>query len=87
MRQSKRVGLERYGQTLMTFNGRRGLQDVAEEARDLHVYTAMLMREGQATRDELIEVVDEILGDEHLSELVVDRLMGWVMARLASRDE
>lgn len=83
MERSKRVGLERYGQTLMTFNGRKGLQDVAEEARDLHVYTAMLAREGEATREELIEVIRELLGDEGQSELVVDRLMGWVAARLS----
>lgn len=87
MQESKRVGLKRYGQTLMTFNGRKGFQDIAEEARDLHVYTAMMQREGQATREQLIEVLDEIIFDHEMTELVVDRVMGWVMARLASRDE
>lgn len=57
MEESKRIGTERYGTPLMTFNGRKGMQDVAEEVRDLHVYLAQVMREAQADREALIGAV------------------------------
>lgn len=56
MQESKRVGMERYGSVLMTFNGRKGIQDVVEEARDLMVYATQIEAEAQAARETLIEV-------------------------------
>lgn len=89
MQRSKKVGLERYGSVLMTFNGRKGFQDLVEEARDFFVYGSMLMREADASRSDLIEVVSQALvdakHDDLAAEAVVDRLMGWVTGRLAGR--
>jgi hypothetical protein len=57
MEESKRVGVERYGQTLMTFNGRKGMQDIVDEARDFFVYGTMMLREAEATREVLVDAV------------------------------
>ena len=87
MEQSKAVGIQRYGQVLSTFNGRRGLQDAREEARDLFVYLTQLTMEGEAARQELIEVVtrafwhSHAISDKSLATVAVDRIMGWVAAR------
>lgn len=61
MEESKAVGTERYGTTLRTFNGRRGLQDAAEEARDLYVYLTQLQMESEARKEELVQVAAEAL--------------------------
>jgi hypothetical protein len=91
MEESKRVGTERYGQPLMTFNGRRTIQDVREEARDLLVYLTQVTAEVEATRETLVtlaaSVVDEKFGAlfqgqtrenvaQDVAEAVVDRLLG-----------
>lgn len=92
MEESKRVGTERYGQPLMTFNGRKGFTDVADEIRDLFVYFTMIQREAEADREALIKVVTHVLtqptkaeiesgepvSNDVLAERVVDRIMGWV---------
>jgi hypothetical protein len=94
MQESKRVGMERYGSTLQTFNGRRTIQDVAEEVRDLHVYLKQVEAEGQANRETLIGVVTKALtsypgqsqlegAPENAAETAVDAIMGWVTAQLA----
>lgn len=61
MQESKRVGLERYGTTLRTFNGRRGIQDIAEEARDLFVYLTQLRMEQEAGHDRKVELAADAL--------------------------
>lgn len=91
MEESKRVGLERYGSVLRTFNGRRSIQDVREEARDLFVYLTQVQMEVEATRETLValaaSVIDEKVGAlfsgqtgqnvaQEVAEAVVDRLLG-----------
>lgn len=92
MLESKRVGTERYGQPLMTFNGRKGLQDIVEEARDFFVYGTMLLREAEADRSTLVNAVaqairaadgNHTLGAGALAEVAVDTVMGWVIAQRA----
>lgn len=101
MIESKRVGTERYGQPLMTFNGRKGLQDIVDEARDFFVYGTMLLREGEADRDTLVEAVYKRLDAEgvvdrqenyeadlrFVAEIAVDTVMGWVIAQRAEATE
>lgn len=85
MEESKRVGLERYGSTLQTFNGRKTIQDVAEEVRDLHVYLKQVEAEAAATRETLIDVVAKAYHPEPdgediaNAEIAVDAIMGWVV--------
>lgn len=94
MIESKRVGEERYGSPLMTFNGRRSIKDVAEEARDLHVYLTQVLAEADSDRDTLVLVaakaIEEAIArepDVHLSKTrcldlavaSVDAIMGWVV--------
>ena len=88
MEESKRVGLERYGSTLQTFNGRRTIKDIAEESRDLHVYLKQAEAEAEADRDTLVDVVaqairvadgNHTMSAEALSEVAVDAVMGWVI--------
>ena len=96
MRESKRVGMERYGSTLQTFNGRRSFLDLAEEARDLHVYARQIRAEAEADRETLTKVVTEALlpkiagafqGDtgrlvaQEFAEIAVDAIMGWVVGQ------
>lgn len=57
MVESKRVGIERYASVLKTFNGRKGFQDVIEEARDFFVYGTQILMEAEASREQLIDVV------------------------------
>jgi hypothetical protein len=94
MEESKRVGIERYGQTLKPFNGRRGTQDLVEEARDLLVYAMQLHMEANASGDQLfwaicqglIEARNKVegfeLGDfamaESVARLITDRVMASV---------
>jgi hypothetical protein len=90
MEESKRVGTERYGQPLMTFNGRKPVQDLAEEARDFFVYASQIQAESEATREVLVAAVAEALegmgihgdyeksGEQIAAEIAVDRVMGWV---------
>lgn len=65
MEESKRVGTERYGTPLQTFNGRDTLQDAIEEARDLFVYLSSLEEAREATRERLIEVVTDALAENY----------------------
>lgn len=51
MQESKRVGIERYGQPLKPMNGRDTFQDAQEEARDFYVYLTALIEE----RKEMLE--------------------------------
>lgn len=96
MEESKKVGTERYGTPLMTFNGRKGFQDLVEEARDFFVYASMIQAESEADRDALVnEVARALVGDtlkpvvaKAIAEIAVDRIMGWVTAqRVQMRSE
>lgn len=88
MQESMRVGRERYGSVLRTFNGRRTMQDVHDEARDLHVYLTQVMMEATADRQTLVSVVLDSMRDsdrqrhtrQQSAEQIVDRLGGWVLA-------
>lgn len=92
MQESKRVGMSRYGSTLRTFNGRRSIQDVAEEVRDLHVYLTQVRAESEADRETLVSVVaqallDQIPSDEKSpAEIAVDAVMGWVTGQISLLD-
>ena len=91
MEESKRVGLERYGSTLQTFNGRRSIQDVAEEVRDLHVYIKQIEAEAEAERGTLVQVVYDAIREDLggnvdsparlAASQAVDAIMGWVVGQ------
>jgi hypothetical protein len=91
MQESKRVGLERYGSVLKTFNGRQTIQDVHEEVRDLFVYLTQVRMEAEADRDALVHVVrvalvakkdeDRDLAYQQAAEVAVDAIMGWVVGK------
>lgn len=85
MQESKRVGLERYGTTLRTFNGRRGIQDIVEEARDLFVYLTQLQMESEANQERLRELTSDVLLENipGLSRLAADAIAEAVVTRLA----
>lgn len=51
------VGIERYGQGLKPFNGRKTLLDAYEESLDQTVYLRSLLAMQEANREHLIEVV------------------------------
>lgn len=61
MEESKRVGTQRYGTPLQTFNGRDCLQDAIDESRDLNVYLNSMQQAREAQREDLIEVVAKAL--------------------------
>ena len=54
--ESKRIGIERYGQPLHTFNGRDAGRDATEELVDLFVYLRQLRLEHAALRAIVLEV-------------------------------
>lgn len=70
MEESKRVGIERYGDTLHTFNGRRGFVDIHDEVRDLFVYLTQMRMEAEADRETLVEVVKGAFKQERRRWLV-----------------
>lgn len=65
MEESKKVGTQRYGTPLQTFNGRDCLQDLADELRDGYVYVNSLMQAREAQREDLIEVVQQTIEKEY----------------------
>lgn len=79
MEESKRVGIERYGQTLHTFNGRDCLRDAHEEARDGLVYLTALQME----RDVILHMFER-LASEVISALParstqdIDFILAWL---------
>lgn len=60
-RESLRVGLERYGRPLETFNGRSTITDIHDEVRDLFAYLTQAKLQAQANRDTLVNVVSGAL--------------------------
>lgn len=70
MQESKRVGVERYGQPLMTFDGRLNIRDLAEELRDAYVYISKLQMMAEADRETLVRVVREAFVAERRGWLV-----------------
>ena len=89
MQESKRVGIERYGTTLRTFNGRRGLQDAAEEARDLYVYLTQLVMEAEAALEKKVELATEALLENipGLSRLAARAVAEQVVLRLGGASD
>jgi hypothetical protein len=59
MSESKRVGTERYGQPLKTFDGRLNIKDLAEELRDAFVYVSKLQMMAEADKDTLVRMAVE----------------------------
>lgn len=65
--QRKQLGIQRYGQPLMTHNGRDAIRDAREEAVDLAVYLMQIeleVRDLRAERDRLAAGVPLICADE-----------------------
>lgn len=89
MQESKRVGTERYGQPLKTFDGRLNIKDIAEEARDFWVYLSKMQMMAEADRPTLVRMVAAALRDkadflvsgesEQVAEIAVDRILDWVL--------
>lgn len=84
MLDSIKVGTERYGSALQTFNGRDALQDAAEEARDLYVYLNSLIDARATQRGRLVDVVaqairaadgNHTMGAGALAEVAVDAIL------------
>lgn len=88
MEKSKEVGTVRYGDVLRTFNGRRSLQDVREEARDLFVYLTQIEMEAEASHDELVEIAASVVvryvptllphNARAVADAIVTRILGHV---------
>lgn len=96
MEDSKKVGIERYGTVLKTFNGRKGIQDVREELRDAFVYLSQVEMEAEATREELVEAVTEAfvtdsrygsLTPKIMADIAVNRILGHVVGKYIIRNE
>lgn len=90
----RQIGIQRYGQAHVPFNGRDTFLDAYEELLDMLIYMTSLRRMQAADREKLIEVVaaamkSEVpeIGDalarrgERLAEVAVDRIMGWVSSQ------
>lgn len=61
MEESIKVGVERYGTPLQTFNGRDILQDIVDEARDLFVYLSSAQQARENDEEKIVQlVIDQI---------------------------
>lgn len=96
MEESKRVGLERYGQYLKTFDGRLNIRDLGDELRDALVYVTKLQMTALADKEALVRMVTEAIDREFISggavdtrafyagaiaEVAVDRILDWVLTQ------
>lgn len=95
MLESIRVGTERYGQPLKTYDGRLNIKDLAEELRDAYVYVSKLQMTAEADRATLVRVVSAALshwdeeyddritdhGYNRIAEVAVDRILDWVLTQ------
>lgn len=93
MEESQRVGIERYGQALHTFDGRLNIRDLAEELRDAFVYVSKMQMTAEADKATLARMVEQALdtymADEsdpsemfnstRVAEIAVDRILDWVL--------
>lgn len=87
----RQVGIERYGQAHRPFNGRSTLLDAYEEVLDTGLYLRSLLRQAEADREALIEVIEsafisqglvpEDMSYAEIAEVAVDRIMGWVVGQ------
>ena len=72
MEESMRVGTQRYGTPLQTFNGRDCLQDAIDESRDLNVYLNSMQQAREAQRPVLVNVasqaMESLVPDDMLNE-------------------
>lgn len=97
MEESKRVGVERYGQPLMTFDSRLNIRDLAEELRDAYVYISKLQMMAEADRGTLLRVVTQRmealngarypLTTEQVAEAAVDAVLDWVLVQKIGPDQ
>jgi hypothetical protein len=98
MEESKRVGTERYGQPLMTFDGRLNIQDLAEELRDAFVYISKMQITAEADRETLVRMVaqavaaaqQEWMADgtpSQIAEVAVDKILDWVLIQRIGPDQ
>ena len=88
MKESIRVGVERYGSPLQTFNGRKTLQDAEDEARDWFVYLSALNQAAEASREQMIGLCGDAvkaaneegdaMGLTQVVTIVVDTILGAV---------
>ncbi|MDX1407862.1 MAG: hypothetical protein R3330_07005 [Saprospiraceae bacterium] len=85
MEESKRVGKERYGTALQTFNDRDTLEDAIQEARDLFVYLSAMQQARDTTREGMIQAVVEAVRAQKsdgglnlvgVAEIAVDTIFG-----------
>jgi hypothetical protein len=95
MEKSKRVGTERYGQPLMTFDSRLNIQDLAEELRDAFVYISKLQMMAEADKGVLVDQVTEavehlfdangyggyVIAPREIAEVAVDKILDWVLVQ------
>lgn len=95
MDESKRVGIERYGQPLHTFDGRLNIRDLAEELRDAFVYISKMQMVAEADRETLVRMVEQrldfefhangidsraaLIPTQEMAELAVDTILDWVL--------
>lgn len=85
MEDSIKVGTERYGTPLQTFNGRDVLQDAADEARDLFVYLSQAQQARQEDEEKLVQLLlDDIYqanqeGEEITVAIIVRRTVKFVL--------
>ncbi len=66
----RQVGVERYGQAHVPFNGRNTMLDSYEETLDYLVYQRSLLRLREATRTDLVEVLVKAFKDDSLLEAI-----------------
>ncbi len=83
----RQVGISRYGQAHVPFNGRDTFLDAYEELLDMLIYMTALRRMQAADKATLIDAVaqairsadgNHTMGAGALAEVAVERIMGWV---------
>lgn len=70
-------GIEKYGQPLLTFNGRDTVRDIREELADVHKYIEVLIQQHNQMRQMLFELYYDVSSardyvEEHYHEDIVE---------------
>lgn len=83
LKERDRKGIETYGRSLTTFNGRNSLQDAYEEVLDLAVYLKQKLEEDKHMLGKSISIINERL--DNLGDTEIEKVLKMELIELKER--
>lgn len=87
----RQVGIARYGQAHVPFNGRNTMLDAYEETLDFLVYQRSLLRLRETTKAEVTDIVAKVIRENEgdpfgYAEAIMDRIADWALMQRLGDD-